>query len=514
MNRALLLLIATAAVGGGLAFFALQAPAPGPAQGMNEAPIQMSEDASPTKPAAPAEAKSASAAANLADIGDLPRAKVAATGGRAKAWEVIPINSVGQPVASAVIRAVPAPEVGRGIEPLEGVGRIKFEDVPSGTWTLTVTSEDFPTWSRDINVAADRTQRTPVSMGPELRVTGLVRDSNGAPLARNTPVFLLPKDATHPTQIQRRGKVRGNSKGLPGGAIAVQTDPKGRFEVRLPEAGEYRISIGEARQGDQARWTQKEPFELTYGGPDYVVGTVPARPELTLRFQGPKESRATSVSAYVYDSERAAQMARGAEKAKSKAPRMTREEAQKAAKLEALGYAEKIGATGVNGSGLGAGGRRGGAGRNGARTGRTRRAGGTGTARSAREENLRMQESDFGDIDPNLSDAVNRAPLFEPGWRSIGSRPVSAEGEAVFTDLPESEDVRFLFIRGQERITTLAPIRMRAKQRGIGATSLPAPSTEENPEPSNLASVMVSDRPADDEAPTFPVGVAWSIKER
>lgn len=510
MNRAIPLLIATAAIGGGLAFFALKTSPTGPIQDLNDDPIDMSEESSPPVKVA---SEAPASAVNLVDVGEGPRASMVATGGRAKAWEIIPINSVGQRIDTANIKAVPSSEVGNGIPPLEAVGRIKWEDVPSGIWTLTVTAEDTPTWTRDVEVRANRTTRTPVAMGPEIRITGVLRDSNGAALSHKTPVFLLPKNAMHPTLGQRRGKAKSGKVELPGGVIAAQTDNKGRFQARLPEAGEYRISVGDIRSADTPRWAQEKPFELTYGGPDHIVATVPARPELTVRFSGPKEERPTAVAAYVYDADRAAQMARRVDKSPGELSNMSLEEAQKNAKakaLKGLGYAGGDEAGGKDGSPRGGSGRgKAGGGARGKAGGR----GGQGTARTMSEENRRMQEQNLSEQE-NLGGRVEHAPLFDPGWRSIGSRPVTAEGEVLFTDLPEREDIRFLFIRGSERITSMAPIRMRAQQRGIGTVSLPTPAPASAPKNSNLASVKVTDRPTEDDAPTLAAGVEWTISKR
>jgi hypothetical protein len=508
MNRALPLLALTLAVGGGLAFFALKTSPSGPVQDLNEDPISMSEEAAPPRDVAPKATPATEA--QLADIGEETRASVVAPGGRARAWEIIPMNAVGQRMDSATVEAVPSEAVGQGIPALTGSGRTKWEDVPSGIWTLTVTAEGSPTWTREIEVRADKTIRTPVAMGPEIRITGFVQDSNGSPLSAKTPVFLLAKNAVHPLQAQGRGNPKRSDKSLPDGVIAAQLDARGRFQARLPEAGEYRISIGDIRSAEAPRWTQQKAFEATYGGPDHVVATVPARPELTISFPGPKEQRPTAVASYVFDAERAAQIARSEPRQTVRDSSMTLEEAQRAAKLEAMGYVDgEKSDDGSRGRGGGAGGK--GQGRAGqGRAGRVR--GGSGTARSAADENRRMQERDFEEMENNR--LVDRAPLFEPGWRSIGSRPVDANGEVVFTDLPEQEDLRFLFVRGQERISTQTPIRMRAEQRGLGEATLPTPSPSAERTTSNLAAVRVTDRPEDPEVPGFPTGVVWSVGKR
>ncbi|MFT5734760.1 MAG: hypothetical protein ACJAZN_001893 [Planctomycetota bacterium] len=490
MNRALPLIVMVAVLGGGLAFLALKTSPAGPIPDLSDPaePIAVPMDSKPRT------AKSADTeSTTLAAVGDMERATVA-VGGTARYWEIIPMNARGQRIDEAKVTATPAESLGASA--LEGSGRTKWTAVPAGRWNLKVEVKDQPTWVRNVVLAPNGPKRTAVYVGEELRISGEVRDSNGAPLPRNTPVFILPKGAPHPTQEQLRRNAKAGNETSARGAIAVQTDAGGRFKTRLPKAGEYRISIGNHRGNDKARWTQKADVELTHGGPDHIVATVPARAELTVRVSGRKEDRPTAVSAYVFDADRAAQMALQTQSgADDSGASMSLEDAQRQAKKEAIKR--------------GKAGKRGGANRGQQDGGGDSQARG-GTARTMTEENQKMQELDFAGMAEGRG-AAARAPLFEPGWRSIGTQNVNAEGEVVFNDLPPSKDLRFLFVRGTERIATQAPVRMRKEQRAIGKVMLPPPSLEDGFQQNSLATIQLSDRPDDPESPTLETGAVWTI---
>ncbi|QDV06412.1 hypothetical protein Poly30_19210 [Planctomycetes bacterium Poly30] len=500
MNRAIPLFVAIAAFGGGLAFLALKTSPEETIPRLSDPAETIGLPDETTRSEAASE--DAPRPTTLATIQDVPRSATT-RGGAARYWEVIPMNALGQRIDSAVVTATPADELEGAAAALEATGRTRWTSVPAGTWSLKVEVEGEPTWTREVLVEADDALRTPVYVGNELRITGEVRDSNGAPLPRNTPVFLLPKGAQHPTEEELQRDVKTGIQGTTDGAIAVQTDAAGRFKTRLPEAGEYRISVGTPRGNDAVRWTQPTGVELTYGGPDHVITTVPARAEMTVRFAGPKEERPTAMSAYIFDAERAAMMQAQtqARNVRSDQPAQTLEEAQRAAKEAALEAAGE-GKTGKNGGA----GRNGSAGRNGGKGGQR-----GGTARTMSEENAKMQNADFDSMEGSGQGGDTRVPLFEPGWRSIGSRSVDANGEVVFNDLPTNKDLRFLFVRGAERIATPAPIRMRKEQRAIGSVVLPPPTLEPGFHQNALATLQLKDRPEDPEAPQLKVGVEWKV---
>lgn len=500
MNRALpLLLLAMAVLGGGLAFLAFKSSPSDPGQSPGSTLI-VGGDTGAAEAAEAPESQGTDTAAALAEV-DVARASAGVpTEGTARTWEIIPVNTVGQRVDTAQLTATPSAALQSRAQTMKGNGRTRWTSLPAGAWTLTVEDASSPTWTREIILEADGTKRTTVYLGEELRVSGVIQDSNGTSLGSKTPVFFLPKGVSHPTRAQMKasGKDRQRPlarKGPSNGAIAVQTDRKGRFKTRLPKAGEYRVSVGAP---DKPRWTQKKGIELTHGGADHVTVTVPALAELKVEFTGEPDERPSSLSAYVFDAERAARVAEQAAQRRSPASASSVQEAQRLAKEEALGEG------GSKAGGNKPGGRRGGG---------VAKLGQAGTARSMRDENAKITEEDYA-VGGFEAEPVQRTPLFEPGWRSIGSRQVGADGTALFNDLPDSEDVRFLFVRGKERISTQVPIRLRAQQRALGTVTLPPPSPEPGFFQSNLASLLVKDRPEEEGVERPETGVRWSVARR
>ncbi len=138
MNRAIPLLVAIAAVGGGLAFFALNMGPAGTGSGSTDdglAPVTL-----PTGPEREASSvKPEASPTTLATINTIERTDDPAPGGRSKSWEITPMNSVGQRVDSASVVAVPSEGV-RGTK-MTATGRTTWPDVPAGRWTLTVSTD-------------------------------------------------------------------------------------------------------------------------------------------------------------------------------------------------------------------------------------------------------------------------------------------------------------------------------------------------------------------------------------
>lgn len=461
MNRALPLILVAAAAGGALAFFALSDGAqPGP-----PAPAGTGDAVRPAT--APNPAPRSTGPVDLAAPTPVAaRHDDRATDGRADWLEIMPMNERGQALAEAAIVAV------RGKERLEGTGRTRWDDLRAGEWTITVTAPDLPTWERTLVIGNGEKRREAARLSEELRIEGIVLDVYGEPLAK-TQIYLLPEGKTHPdrgeiaTVRDEKGKIQ---TGPTNGAVAATTFANGRFKATLPSPGTWRVSVG--MPGDP-HWTERKGHELTVGGPDQVQAVVPARSQLTVVADGPTEQRPSQVSAYVYDAQYAARVAFEREERL----RLDVQEAdikgqQRELKQRAMdgrgGRAGKAGTDeGGDGDGLDTAGGKDAAGDFGA---------------SQKELNQRAYDERMAELEAERAgmgrgDAVSN-PLFEDGWRPVGSARFDADGKAVLMNLPSAVDVRFLFVRGRERITTAVGTRLGEGTRSIGQVELPPPTPD------------------------------------
>ena len=470
MNRAALLLVLIAALAGGLiAFVALD---PGTHE-RGETPVEEVESGPAPAPAAdPAPAPSAL----LADV-EKDRKFDAVTGeGPAVSWEVIVLNDVGQPLPDATIVAR------RKGDERTGTGREKWEAVPAGPWMLTVELEGLPTWEREVVVESKRRVRTVARLGNEIKVQGSVADAYGEPL-QGLPVYFLPPGARHPGA---RDLVRDpNNPRLPAqprnGAISAELLAGGRIKAVLPEAGEWRVSVG--RPGEP-RWVQEKGTVLTHGGPDRLRVTVPALGRVRFEFAHEGPERPRQVSAHAFDPEHAAAVMRsrmqGVSDSKMEfgdenpARGKGRDRAAEKAKLEAKRAAKEAEIL-------------------------------AGTAKPARVE----MSNSVKEVREEARNAGTRAPAFEPGWRMIKSARPDVNGVAELKDLPLNTPLRFLFVRGQEQITTASTTSLRDGKPRLGEVNLPQLDTTPATGPDNRASVTLEPSPVAAEAARA-ASVVWS----
>ncbi|MEM9382773.1 MAG: hypothetical protein AAGB93_22660, partial [Planctomycetota bacterium] len=292
MNRALPLLLLLAVAGGGLAYFALQIASPGADESPRTTAIESND-----RPAPKAAEKSSTETEELAAVASLPAPDRMGQAEPARSLEIIPMNFVGQLAAEARITA--RHRTGERT----AAGRTKWESLPSGTWEIVVEAPDEPVWRREVVLAPGETRREVARLGERIKVRGTVVDTNGRPVAR-IPVFLLPPGVPHPRSKDMKRDLDRPREPMQAtnGAITAKVEAGGHFEATVPDAGEFRVSVG---RPDDARWTQPKAFELTHGGPDRVTVTVPAFASLNLEITGEKDERPRTVSAYVYDAEMA-----------------------------------------------------------------------------------------------------------------------------------------------------------------------------------------------------------------
>lgn len=489
MNRALPLILFAALAAGGLGFFALS-------QGQGPAgPV-------PSDPGQPARARSTSpqpatsapeAAPDLAKPVRTVRKPRPRTDGAAKWLEIVPMNERGQQVSEATVVAE------KDAERHEGTGRVRWEGLEAGEWTITVSAADLPTWKRTLVLGNEEKRREAARLSERLRIEGKIIDVYGEPLAKQQ-VYLLPRGKSHPTREEietRRNELNQPGVGPTNGAIGVMTLANGRFRATLPSAGEWRVSVG---LPGKAHWTQKKAVELTIGGPDQLLAVVPAQSRLTFEIDPElaAELRPAQVSAYAFDAQLAARLSQQrAEYERTKRAmvdmknerkrlgEMTKEE------LRASGGKLSQGAL-LDKSSDGRG------------------------VRSQKEMNQIAYEKGMAALEAEAnglsSGGATRAPLFGEGWRPVGSSRFSSEGEAVMRNLPSGTEIQFLFMRGRERITTSLGARLKAGTRSIATFELPGDLSEEQKILMRRGEARVevsADEVAD--AAKLEMGASWSI---
>ena len=489
MNRALPLILFAALAAGGLGFFALS-------QGQGPAgPV-------PSDPGQPARARSTSpqpatsapeAAPELAKPVRTVRKPKPRTGGAAKWLEIVPMNEQGQQVTEATVLAE------KGSERLQGTGRIRWEGLEAGEWTITVSAADLPTWKRTLVLGNEEKRREAARLSERLRIEGQIVDVYGEPLAKQQ-VYLLPRGKSHPTREEietRRNEINQPETGPTNGAIGAMTLANGRFRVTLPSAGEWRVSVG---LPGEAHWTQKKAVELTVGGPDRLLAVVPAQSRLTFEIDPElaAELRPAQVSAYAFDAQLAARLSRQ----RAEYERTKRAMVDMKNERKRLGEMAKEGLR-ANGGKLSQG-------------ALLEKSGDGRAVRSQKELNQIAYEKGMAALEAeangNPSGGATRAPLFGEGWRPVGSSRFGSEGEAVMKNLPSGTEIQFLFMRGRERITTSVGARLKAGTRSIATFELPRDTGDEQKivmRRGDARVTVVADEVAD--AARLEAGASWSI---
>ena len=168
MNRALPLLLLIALAVAGLAFIALE---PGRGPGRQTGTEATLVDGDPTTRAAPAgQVPDSSRATGLANVPERDGLELAGGSGPAKSWEIVPLNGVGQLVPNARITATSSSEE------RTAMGRIRWQGVPSGPWSVVIESDGNPTWRREVDLAPQSNRRTAARLGDEM---GHLRSGEG-----------------------------------------------------------------------------------------------------------------------------------------------------------------------------------------------------------------------------------------------------------------------------------------------------------------------------------------------
>ena len=468
MNRSVLLIAFAALMAAGLVLVALDPVAI--EQEATETEIEAS--AEPALPPQPAEGPGES----LASIAKEREFNPITDQGPARSWEVVVLNEVGQPLPEARITAT---RTGRS---LEASGRKRWETVDSGPWNLKVEMEGLPTWRREVVLESNKRTRTVARLGESIRITGSLVDELGAKVT-GQPVFFLPPGVGHPTS---RDLVRdeSNPRGLAqprNGAVAAELLPGGRIKASLPSDGTWRVSVG--RPGD-ARWTEKVGQQLTYGGQEQVEITVPALGQVHMEFSQEGEERPRQVSVHIFDPQHAAAILRSRQQGVSdyatdegqleKSGDQVSYEAIKQ-KMQAKQAAKELAAA-------------------------------QGTVKPIKME----MNNSVKEVREMAGKNPARAPAFEPGWRMVKSARPDPNGVAKLTGLPLGTQMRFLFVRGKEQITTAAAFQLRDCQPRLGIPSLPGLDTTPSSGPDNRATVALQPSPVETRPPAE-TGARWTF---
>lgn len=436
MNRALPIFLLIALAGAGLAYFALQSREIGPGR-----PPEADDVLGSRVTAAQAD-REPPKAAPLAKVETLPAARPKSDlSGEARRWEIFPMNDVGQMLAEAKITATH----GDSGAQRTGSGRTTWNSITAGVWHLTIESDGLPTWERDVELARDEVQRTAARLGDKVWLEGTVVDLYGDPVG-GVPVYFLRNGVSHPSAPEvnaAREKELGSdekSGGPPATLIASATSGNGTFQATLPDGGEWRVSVGDP---GEARFTQRAPVDYSASGPDRLHIVVPADTQLALNVASKDpDARPTQVTAYRFDQELAARVL----------------ESQSAA-------------NGVDG--------------------------GENAIVEKKLEAMRRKAFEAGESEEAVDEAFSRAitstdggdgregrggiphkPLFEPGWRPVASASFDSTGVAVLKELPPRDELRFLFIRGRERITTATSVHLVPQRKSEGQLALPPPPAD------------------------------------
>ncbi|MEL6430373.1 MAG: hypothetical protein AAFR54_14415 [Planctomycetota bacterium] len=483
MNRSSLLLVALAAVVGGLGFFLLRTPT---------APDTAEETAAEVEPDGPSVAATQPAEPTaLADVDDTPVVPRAFGDGKVDRWRILPMNNLGQSWAQASIRAEQNGAV------LEETGTATFEDVRSGTWDVSVEVEGQPRWERRVSLEPGRSTRTIAYVDETLRISGSVVDTEGE-VVENDHVLFMPTGVVGPTSVEaaeiRASRAPQMTTGS--GIVVTRTAKKnGRFLLTLPSAGAYRVAVGDP---EKPRWIQRKATELTHGGPDKASILVPATVSVSMTFDGPPEECPTQVTAYFYDRDLADRLANEqVESGGGRGGSADVKSSQKKLRREALRESLKEAGRDVDDEMI------------------ERMLDDKLSAQPAGKQNRETFDRNmelYGGSDDPVAGAEMRAPLFEPGWRAARSTRF-IEGEAILRNLPDDVGLRFLFVRERERITSSSPVRPRRAMRNLAEVRLPAPpQNTSTTRRSNDARVFL-DRTSSNEDGPEPT-VTWTVGRR
>ncbi len=448
MNRTLLLIVFAVILGAGLVAVALDPGARQLSDSRSTPSVTTTPDPTP-EPETEVET-------DLASVNDDREFSPITDQGPARSWEVVVLNEVGQPLPEARIVATRV-----GAE-LLGQGRQRWERAASGPWSLTVEMEGFPTWRRDVVLESDKRIRTVARLGENLRITGTLRDEFGQAVS-GMPVYFLPKGVGHPSSrdFVRDPKDPRAQAMSRSGVVSAELLAGGRLKATLPHAGQWRVSVG--RPGD-ARWIEAVPQELSYGGQEKVEVTIPSLGQVRVEFPQESEERPRQVSVHVFDPEQAAAVLR------------TRQQGVTDEQM----YEGKIAPMGRSGDGGSSAASRE---KMLAKQAEQERSGARGTVKPVK---LEMNNS-VKEVREMAGKAPTRAPAFEPGWRMIKSARPDANGVAQLKDLPLNTQMRFLFVRGKEQITTANSFQLRDAQPRLGIPSPPPPGGPPPPPPASPA---------------------------
>lgn len=115
-------------------------------------------------------------------------------------------------------------------------GRFSVPGIEAGDWTVTVEADDYLAFTSEVLSIPDaRVDALELIVVPGGRVNGVVRDTNGRPVANARVIARL---ATETGETVERG--RGGTRVRP---KTGRTDDEGRFEVGGLDTGKYTLSI-------------------------------------------------------------------------------------------------------------------------------------------------------------------------------------------------------------------------------------------------------------------------------
>lgn len=302
----------------------------------------------------------------------------------------------------------------------------RFEDVTPGAWTLTVTARSMLTHTQEIEVVEGEYQLYTVKLLKHLPITGTVRNQFGEPPG-NTVIWFLRPGESHPMERPGARKL-----------LEGQVTAAGDFQIDLPKAGEYRVSVGPI---GKPMGTMSQPRELHAGGSQEVDIVVSGGTRLEIQLEDAPAAMAAGKMFF---------------------------------RVAIIGRAFQAGGKGSKGRFQAATPRSRQAGsRRGKRTGRSgaKTADGEGGGRRRERETARgegpvpsggkqLAADQAPSKVPNDPEQGGKAPggREEDAWIDRVTRNVPTDGRLFFDGLPAGEELKLAFLRRNDRHVSINPI--------------------------------------------------------
>jgi len=347
--------------------------------------------------------------------------------------DVRTMNNRGRLVPRAVIRLTNSAG-----EEWTGGDAARFEDVTPGEWTLEITAGSMLTHTQVIEVVEGEYHRYAIKLLRFLPITGTVRNQFGESPG-STIIWFLRSGESHP--MERNGARK---------LLEGQVTAAGDFQIDLPKAGEYRISVGPV---GKPMGTVSKPRELHAGGSQEVDIIVSGGTRLEIQLEDAPAAMAAGKAFF-----RVAILGH-ARQAGSKGAKSRFQTADAGSRQTGTRRGKRSGKSGEkDADGEGSGRRR-------------ERAAGQGEGPSPRGGKQRAADRDAlppgsttdleqGGLEQGGLEQGGKAPggRQEDAWIDRLTRDVPTDGRLFFDGLPAEEELKLAFLRRNDRHVSINPI--------------------------------------------------------